>query len=84
MNGPASGATARACRHPRSDWQSLPESAVPMSPADTPTPPLLSLHNIQVVYGGAIEAVRDVSLDVPAPAASSRCWGPTARASRPC
>ncbi len=37
-----------------------------MSPADTPTPPLLSLHNIQVVYGGAIEAVRDVSLDVPA------------------
>lgn len=25
---------------------------------------LLSLHNLQVVYGGAIEAVRDVSLDV--------------------
>jgi branched-chain amino acid transport system ATP-binding protein len=27
--------------------------------------PLLALHNIQVVYGGAIEAVRDVSLAVP-------------------
>ncbi len=27
--------------------------------------PLLALHNIQVVYGGAIEAVRDVSLQVP-------------------
>ena len=26
---------------------------------------LLALHNIQVVYGGAIEAVRDVSLQVP-------------------
>jgi len=30
------------------------------------SPPLLALHNIQVVYGGAIEAVRDVSLAVPA------------------
>lgn len=28
--------------------------------------PLLALHNIQAVYGGAIEAVRDVSLAVPA------------------
>lgn len=28
------------------------------------TPPLLSFHNLQVVYGGAIEAVRDVSLEV--------------------
>ena len=27
--------------------------------------PLLALHNVQVVYGGAIEAVRDVSLQVP-------------------
>jgi len=27
-------------------------------------PPLLALHNLQVVYGGAIEAVRDVSLQV--------------------
>ena len=27
---------------------------------------MLALHNIQVVYGGAIEAVRDVSLAVPA------------------
>jgi len=35
-----------------------------------PTPaavqaPALSVHNIQIVYGGAIEAVRDVSLEVP-------------------
>jgi branched-chain amino acid transport system ATP-binding protein len=29
-------------------------------------PPLLAVHNIQVVYGGAIEAVRDVSIEVPA------------------
>jgi branched-chain amino acid transport system ATP-binding protein len=28
------------------------------------TTPMLALHNIQVVYGGAIEAVRDVSLQV--------------------
>jgi branched-chain amino acid transport system ATP-binding protein len=27
-------------------------------------PPALSIHNLQVVYGGAIEAVRDVSLEV--------------------
>ena len=27
-------------------------------------PPALAIHNIQVVYGGAIEAVRDVSLEV--------------------
>ncbi|MDR6861107.1 ABC transporter ATP-binding protein [Variovorax guangxiensis] len=27
-------------------------------------PPALAVHNIQVVYGGAIEAVRDVSLEV--------------------
>jgi branched-chain amino acid transport system ATP-binding protein len=37
--------------------------------ASTPTasaspPPVLAIHNIQVVYGGAIEAVRDVSLEV--------------------
>ncbi len=29
-------------------------------------PPLLSLQNVQIVYGGAIEAVRDVSLSIPA------------------
>ncbi|RYF73656.1 MAG: ABC transporter ATP-binding protein [Comamonadaceae bacterium] len=29
-------------------------------------PPAIAVHNIQVVYGGAIEAVRDVSLEVPA------------------
>ncbi len=29
------------------------------------TQALLSLHNLRVVYGGAIEAVRDVSLEVP-------------------
>lgn len=28
------------------------------------SPPALSVHNIQIVYGGAIEAVRDVSLEV--------------------
>ena len=28
------------------------------------SPPALAIHNIQVVYGGAIEAVRDVSLEV--------------------
>jgi branched-chain amino acid transport system ATP-binding protein len=27
-------------------------------------PPALAMHNIQIVYGGAIEAVRDVSLEV--------------------
>ncbi len=31
-------------------------------PADAP--PALAVHNIQIVYGGAIEAVRDVSLEV--------------------
>jgi len=51
--------------------------AVPSAPGSTPTltlvspapsaapVPMLALHNIQVVYGGAIEAVRDVSLQVP-------------------
>jgi branched-chain amino acid transport system ATP-binding protein len=36
------------------------------SPLDVTTaaPPALALHNIQIVYGGAIEAVRDVSLEV--------------------
>lgn len=29
-----------------------------------PPKPALAIHNIQVVYGGAIEAVRDVSLEV--------------------
>jgi len=33
--------------------------------APPPTaPPALAVHNIQIVYGGAIEAVRDVSLEV--------------------
>lgn len=30
----------------------------------TTAPPALAVHNIQIVYGGAIEAVRDVSLEV--------------------
>lgn len=34
------------------------------STAPPGAPPLLSIHNIQVVYGGSIEAVRDVSLEV--------------------
>ena len=42
-------------------------TAEPMSPPEPAAEaPLLSLRNLQVVYGGAIEAVRDVSLDVPA------------------
>jgi len=32
--------------------------------ANSTAPPALAVHNIQVVYGGAIEAVRDVSLEV--------------------
>ncbi|WBY03046.1 ABC transporter ATP-binding protein [Ramlibacter tataouinensis] len=32
--------------------------------ASAAPPPALAIHNIQVVYGGAIEAVRDVSLEV--------------------
>lgn len=39
----------------------------PMTPipsAGAASPPALAIHNIQVVYGGAIEAVRDVSLEV--------------------
>src|SRR3989344_4041988 len=36
---------------------------VPHAPAST-APPALAVHNIQIVYGGAIEAVRDVSLEV--------------------
>ena len=40
-------------------------TAEPMSPPEPAAEaPLLSLRNLQVVYGGAIEAVRDVSLDV--------------------
>src|SRR5690606_29025876 len=38
-----------------------------MTPSTAPSasaPPALAIHNIQVVYGGAIEAVRDVSLEV--------------------
>ena len=34
----------------------------PVPPAAAP--PALAVHNIQIVYGGAIEAVRDVSLEV--------------------
>ena len=33
-------------------------------PSSDPPKPALAIHNIQVVYGGAIEAVRDVSLEV--------------------
>jgi len=36
----------------------------PTSPSSALPPPALAIHNIQVVYGGAIEAVRDVSLEV--------------------
>ena len=32
--------------------------------ANPAAPPALAVHNIQIVYGGAIEAVRDVSLEV--------------------
>lgn len=32
--------------------------------ATSAPPPALAVHNIQIVYGGAIEAVRDVSLEV--------------------
>jgi branched-chain amino acid transport system ATP-binding protein len=38
-----------------------------MTPSPTSTsksPPVLAIHNAQIVYGGAIEAVRDVSLEV--------------------
>ena len=36
-----------------------------MTPAEpSSSPPALTVHNLQVVYGGAIEAVRDVSLEV--------------------
>jgi branched-chain amino acid transport system ATP-binding protein len=37
-----------------------------MAPISDPvnSPPALAVHNIQIVYGGAIEAVRDVSLEV--------------------
>ena len=38
-------------------------SSSPPNPASDATP-ALAMHNIQVVYGGAIEAVRDVSLEV--------------------
>jgi len=34
------------------------------STASATAPPALAVHNIQIVYGGAIEAVRDVSLEV--------------------
>src|SRR3989344_4219143 len=36
---------------------------VPHAPAST-APPALAVHNIQIVYGGAIEAVRAASLEV--------------------
>lgn len=34
------------------------------TPSAGGAPPALAIHNIQIVYGGAIEAVRDVSLEV--------------------
>jgi hypothetical protein len=43
---------------------------------------VLPLKNVQVLYDRAIEAVRDVSLDVPA-ARSWRCSVPMAPANRP-
>jgi len=39
-----------------------PMTSIPS--AGAAAPPALAIHNIQVVYGGAIEAVRDVSLEV--------------------
>src|SRR5947208_3118905 len=33
------------------------------APETAAAPPALAVHNIQIVYGGAIEAVRDVSLE---------------------
>ena len=38
----------------------MTDTRAPVSTA----PPALAVHNIQIVYGGAIEAVRDVSLEV--------------------
>ena len=37
---------------------------IPPKETTSTAPPALAVHNIQIVYGGAIEAVRDVSLDV--------------------
>ncbi|NDZ18892.1 ABC transporter ATP-binding protein [Variovorax sp. WS11] len=37
---------------------------VPVPDPKTAASPALAVHNIQIVYGGAIEAVRDVSLEV--------------------
>jgi branched-chain amino acid transport system ATP-binding protein len=37
---------------------------VPVPDPKTAAAPALAVHNIQIVYGGAIEAVRDVSLEV--------------------
>jgi len=36
----------------------------PPTQTTSTAPPALAIHNIQIVYGGAIEAVRDVSLQV--------------------
>ena len=36
----------------------------PSAEATSAAAPALALHNIQIVYGGAIEAVRDISLEV--------------------
>jgi branched-chain amino acid transport system ATP-binding protein len=41
-----------------------PIAADPPRAAIPAAPPVLAVHNIQIVYGGAIEAVRDVSLEV--------------------
>ncbi|MGQ2936873.1 MAG: ATP-binding cassette domain-containing protein, partial [Sphingopyxis sp.] len=46
---------------------SLPSTAAAPPPGTAPAQAsVLAVHNIQIVYGGAIEAVRDVSLEVQA------------------
>lgn len=44
----------------------LPTAAAPPKGAAHAQASVLAIHNIQIVYGGAIEAVRDVSLEVQA------------------
>jgi branched-chain amino acid transport system ATP-binding protein len=43
-----------------------PTTAAPPTGTVPAQAPVLAVHNIQIVYGGAIEAVRDVSLEVQA------------------
>ena len=43
----------------------VPEPHATTGKSEAGRVPAIAVHNIQVVYGGAIEAVRDVSLEVP-------------------